>query len=124
MTLRNIPGSKRARTYSPTIAGQTNCDALPTVVSPFVVTFVGEGVQVSGQISVDPTAISLVTFRVSLPTGLKTPITNVGQITGNCGNDVSNGEVIGNIANNTAEVRFLPTSAAIDTISVNFSYLN
>lgn len=107
-------------TYTPTLTAVTNVSAMTTAVCTWL--RVGNSVTVSGVITVDPTAVGVIAWRMSLP--VSSNFTNINQ----CGGVASSFDYAGSYgafadaANDQASFRGVASDATNQFVSFHFTY--
>lgn len=110
-------------TYTPTATMVGNVSA----VTPYLMTWtrIGDVVEVSGWIDIDPIAAGPFTdVRLSLPvpSNFTAAIQCHGHVTGNIAAGQTAGIVAADVANDAAYMSFITSSAAVQGLVVSFSY--
>ena len=115
-------GNIDSGTYTPTATGITNCDSVTAFVCAWV--RVGNVVQVSGRVDVDPTASGDTVWSLSLP--VPDDLTVIGDLAGTAarriGSTQSPGAVYAGTTADRAEFRMNIASTSVQEIYFNFTY--
>lgn len=107
-------------TYNPTITGVANLAA--SVDANFNWKRIGDQFEIWGEVTLDPTTTATLTrVRVSLPIG--TSLTNTYELAGTASDDFGTSvRIMGDVANDEAELRFTPTDVTNRIFSVHFKF--
>ena len=110
-------------TYTPTRSAETNLDANVTMTEAQYMR-VGNTVTVSGRFTADPTLTATTTdFEITLPVASNIGATEDAGGVAFCGNIVSQGaEVIGVVANDTAQIQWKSSDVTSQVWAYTFSY--
>ncbi|TWT11714.1 hypothetical protein [Reyranella sp. CPCC 100927] len=112
-------GDVASGTYTPTLAGTLNVDAVANGAASYI--RVGNIVQVAGQFDVDPTAAGATGVGISLPIasnlGASSDLHGIGS-----GGVEANGRVFGDAANDRAMFNFNTTLTSSHTVFFMFAY--
>ena len=119
---QNLMGQSAIDTWTPVSSAETNCS---TTMSEAMYIDFGPGVLCFGRMSIDAVLTATATsFEMSLP--VDTEFANVGQLSGIAvnGNVASlTARILGNTANDTAEVNFVSSDINDRVFSFFFAYM-
>ena len=108
-------------TYTPTLTGVTNVAGTTAYASQYL--RIGSTVTVSGKLDVDPTLTVLTQVGISLP--IASNISSPEQIAGTAFSpDIVSlgGAILGDATNNRAELNYVTTSLANQSLYFTFTY--
>jgi len=118
----NVPTSAAGNTYSgtytPTITNGTNVAASTPRVTSY--SRIGDYVQVSGSVSIDPTTTGGTVFEISLP--IASNFANYFDLGGTMGTIGTFGDIVAEATNNTAAFDYVAVSTANQVITFTFGY--